>query len=233
MLAWLLPKLTFANTVSLIALFVALGGTGYAAAQLSRNSVGPAHIKKNAVRAAEVRRGAIGASEIRRGAVGPSEIRAGAVGASEVADGALTAAEFGAGRVAGLNADLLDDRNAADFLLRTEKAADADRLDGLDAGAVGRELFANVDTSGALQPTLVSNNGATDATRINAGNYRVDFGDRDLSACSYQVSSAEFNENQSAQVELDGTDSSRLAVTVHDADAGTNVDGDFNVAVHC
>lgn len=231
--AWLRSKLTFANTVSLIALFAALGGTGYAATQLSRNSVGPVQIKKNAVRAADVARGAIGASEIRRNAVRSSEIRTGAVGASEVADGTLTAAEFGAGRVVGLNADLLDDRSAADFLLRTDKAPDADRLDGLDPGAIGRELFANVDTSGALQPTLGSNNGAAGAVRINAGNYRVDFGDRNLAACSYQVSSAEFNENESAQVELDATDSSRVAVSVHDADAGTNVDGDFNVAVHC
>ena len=137
------------------------------------------------------------------------------------------------GRVANLNADLLDDREAADFLLKTEKAADADKLDGLDSTEVGRELFANVDTNGASQPTLGSKNGATEALRINAGNYRVDFGDRNISACSYQVSSAEFNENQSTQIELDATDNTRVAVSVHDADAGTNVDGDFNLAVHC
>jgi hypothetical protein len=137
------------------------------------------------------------------------------------------------GRVANLNADLLDDREAADFLLKTEKAADADKLDGLDPAEVGRELFANVDTNGASAPVLGSRNGATEALRINAGNYRVDFGDRNLTACSYQASSGEFNQNESVQVELDGTDNTRLAVSVHDADAGTNVDGDFNVAVHC
>lgn len=137
------------------------------------------------------------------------------------------------GRVANLNADLLDDREATDFLLKTEKAADADKLDGLDPDAIGRELFANVDTNGAAAPALGSKNGATEALRINAGNYRVDFGDRNLTACSYQASSGEFNENQSVQVELDATDNTRVAVSVHDADAGTNVDGDFNVAVHC
>jgi hypothetical protein len=137
------------------------------------------------------------------------------------------------GRVANLNADLLDDKEATDFLGKTEKAADADKLDGLDSTEVGRELFANVDTNGAAAPTLGSRNGATEAVRINAGNYRVDFGDRNLSACSYQVSPAEFNENQSAQIELDSTDSTRVAVSVHDADAGTNSDGDFNVAVNC
>jgi hypothetical protein len=34
-------------------------------------------------------------------------------------------------------------------------------------------------------------------------------------------------------VRLDPTDNTRLEVSVHDADAGTTVDGDFNVAVHC
>ena len=137
------------------------------------------------------------------------------------------------GRVANLNADLLDDREASDFLLKTDKAADSDKLDGLDPAAIGRELFANVDTNGAAAPTLGSKNEATEAVRVNTGNYRVDFGDRNIAACSYQATSGEFDENQSVQVELDATDNTRLAVSVHDADAGTKVDGDFNVAVHC
>lgn len=139
------------------------------------------------------------------------------------------------GRVANLNADLLDDKEAADFLLKTEKAADADKLDGLEPAAIGRELFANVNANGASDPTIGSDdsNGATAASRTATGNYRVDFGDRNLSACSYQVTSAEFNQNQSVQVRLDPADNTRVEVSVHDADAGTNVDGDFNVAVHC
>lgn len=137
------------------------------------------------------------------------------------------------GRVANLNADLLDDREASDFLLAKGKAADSDKLDGLEPAAIGRELFANVDTNGAAPPTIGSNNGATEAVRINTGDYRVDFGDRNVSACSYQVASGEFDENQSTQVELDAVDPTRVAVSVHDADAGTNVDGDFNVAVLC
>ncbi|MDQ3936707.1 MAG: hypothetical protein M3340_18970 [Actinomycetota bacterium] len=137
------------------------------------------------------------------------------------------------GRVANLNADLLDDREAADFLLKTEKAADADKLDGMDSTEVGRELFANVDTNGTAAPALGSRNGATEALRTGAGEYRVDFGDRNLTACSYQASSGQLDENQSVQVALDSADNTRLAVSVHDADAGTKVDGDFNVAVHC
>src|SRR5919107_724727 len=45
------------------------------------------------------------------------------------------------GRVANLNADLLDDKQATDFLGKTEKAADADKLDGQEPAQIGRELF--------------------------------------------------------------------------------------------
>lgn len=75
--------------ISLIALFVALGGTGYAATQLPKNSVGPRQIKKGAVTTEKISRatrkaltgkvgatGAIGAT----GAAGPTGA-AGAAGA--------------------------------------------------------------------------------------------------------------------------------------------------------
>ena len=41
--------------LALLALFVALGGTSYAAIQLSKNSVSAKHIKRSAVRSAEVK----------------------------------------------------------------------------------------------------------------------------------------------------------------------------------
>ena len=40
-------RLTFANVVSCIALFVALGGVSYAATQLPKNSVGAKQLKRN------------------------------------------------------------------------------------------------------------------------------------------------------------------------------------------
>jgi hypothetical protein len=58
---WIRSHLSFANLVSLIALFVALGGTTYAAVTLPKNSVGARQIKKNAVTASEVKRNAVGA----------------------------------------------------------------------------------------------------------------------------------------------------------------------------
>ena len=37
------------NTIALLALFIALGGTTYAATALPKNSVGPKQLRKNAV----------------------------------------------------------------------------------------------------------------------------------------------------------------------------------------
>jgi hypothetical protein len=42
-------KLTFANAISVVALFIALGGVGYAAFKLPKNSVGPKQIRNGAV----------------------------------------------------------------------------------------------------------------------------------------------------------------------------------------
>lgn len=50
--------------VALVALFVAMGGTGYAVSRLPSNSVGASQIRPNAVGASEIRRNAVGLSEI-------------------------------------------------------------------------------------------------------------------------------------------------------------------------
>jgi hypothetical protein len=60
--------------VSFAALFVALGGVGYAATQLPANSVGTAQIRNNSV----------GNFKLKSGAVGPRKIINGSVGATQV-----------------------------------------------------------------------------------------------------------------------------------------------------
>jgi hypothetical protein len=62
-----------AMVVALVALVIALGGTGYAVTQLPKNSVGTAQIKKNAVTGAKVKNGSLTAVDFRRGTllVGP------------------------------------------------------------------------------------------------------------------------------------------------------------------
>jgi hypothetical protein len=69
---------SYANVTATLALFVALGGTGYAAVQLERNSVGSKQIRSKAVGASELKRGAVTSRAIRQRAVKLGDISAGA-----------------------------------------------------------------------------------------------------------------------------------------------------------
>lgn len=59
-----LRKPSPALVISIIALFVALGGTTYAATSLPKNSVGTAQLKKNSVTASKIEKGAVTAGKI-------------------------------------------------------------------------------------------------------------------------------------------------------------------------
>jgi len=91
---WIRNHLSFANAISMIALFVALGGTSVAAISLSKNSVGTKQIKKNGVRAIDIARNAVGASEIRSNAVAGGDIVDNGVGAADIADNGVGAADI-------------------------------------------------------------------------------------------------------------------------------------------
>jgi hypothetical protein len=64
----LLRRLSYANVVATLALFVALGGGAYAATQLKKNSVGTKQLKNGAVTEAKI---AVAARAALRGAQGP------------------------------------------------------------------------------------------------------------------------------------------------------------------
>lgn len=58
-----------ALVISLVALFVALGGTGYAALKLPKNSVGSAQIRTGAVGSSEVKNGSLRRKDFHRGQI--------------------------------------------------------------------------------------------------------------------------------------------------------------------
>jgi hypothetical protein len=60
---WLTGKLTFANVMSVTAVFIALGGSAVAITQLPKDSVGAKQIKAGAVRSAEVKDFSLRASD--------------------------------------------------------------------------------------------------------------------------------------------------------------------------
>jgi hypothetical protein len=66
-MSWFRNHMTFANVISILALFVAMGGTSYAVAMLPKNSVGSKQIKKNAVTSTKVKNGSLKKGDFKAG----------------------------------------------------------------------------------------------------------------------------------------------------------------------
>ena len=92
-------QINFANVTALLALFIALGGTVYAAAtigasDIKRNAVRAKHIKANNVKRPDIAANAVNAAKIAGNAVGSSEVAGNAVGTSELQNASVTAAKL-------------------------------------------------------------------------------------------------------------------------------------------
>jgi hypothetical protein len=68
--------LTYSNVMASIAVFVAFGGSSYAALKLSRNSVGASQIRPRAVASSELRTNAVSSRSIRDRSVSPQDLSA-------------------------------------------------------------------------------------------------------------------------------------------------------------
>lgn len=79
-----------ATLIATLALFVALGGTGYAVTQLEANSVGTAQIRDGAVANAKLADDAVGPAKVKTGGIRRSNVRDGAINAPKIAKGAVT-----------------------------------------------------------------------------------------------------------------------------------------------
>jgi hypothetical protein len=85
------PRLTYANVVATVAMFLALGGVGYAASQLPKNSVGAKQLRKNAVATGKIKKNAVTAAKIKAAAVNGAKIAEGSITATKLADAAVLA----------------------------------------------------------------------------------------------------------------------------------------------
>lgn len=89
-------RLTYANVMSSIAVFLVLGGgAAYAAKKISGNQ-----LKGGSVTASKIKRGAVTTAKLRKGAVKANKIAQGAVTNAKLANGTLTLEKLAAGFVA-------------------------------------------------------------------------------------------------------------------------------------
>jgi hypothetical protein len=78
-------RLTYANVMATVAVFIALGGTGVAAVSLTKNSVRSKHIKDGQVKTRDLGRNAVRTAKVKNGALlaedfAPGQLPAGAKG---------------------------------------------------------------------------------------------------------------------------------------------------------
>lgn len=208
--------MSFANVTSVLALFIALGGTSYAAVSLSRDDVGAWHISAGAVGKSEVRRSAVSASEIRRNGVRPSEIRRDAVGPSEV-------------RVNAINTDEIADGGV--------EAAD---LSAAARSALAAPNAVTFRTAATANGAAAGGNAKSISHAAASGVYTVDLG-RDVSACHYSatigaVKTSTGIEAPPATARLvtasPSTDVSNVVVKSFDEN-GNPLDAPFHLLVSC
>ncbi len=116
-------KLTYANVMATIAVFIALGGASYAALKIPRNSVGTKQLKRHSVGARQLKPLSVSEGKLQENSVGPNSLQGNAVGSDQLAPNSVGT------------------REAKDFSLQA---------DDLDPTAAMPPLFAHVSSSGSL-----------------------------------------------------------------------------------
>lgn len=123
MLAKLRARLTYANVMATIAVFIALGGASYAAVKIPKNSVGTRQIKTGGVQSSDIKAASVTARHLGPGSVGPTALQANSVGSDQIAPDAVKTSHVQNGSL-----------QYSDF----------------DANQVSPRLFAHVSSSGVL-----------------------------------------------------------------------------------
>lgn len=103
------PRLTYANIVSTLALFLALGGgAAYAASKVSssdlaKGAVHTSNVFKRAITSGKLAVGAVRSNQVVDGAIGSKQLANSAVGTKQIANAAIGSKQIGAAAVAPSN----------------------------------------------------------------------------------------------------------------------------------
>jgi hypothetical protein len=154
------PRLTYANVIASLALFIALGGAAVAAG-LPRNSVGPRQLKKGAVTARALRKQAVTAGKIApkavvAGKLGPNAVLPGNLGAGVISTDKISASAVTAEKIKN---NVVTTNKLTNNAVTTQKLADANVTTAkLAESAVTAAKLANGSVTAAKLATGVLGN---------------------------------------------------------------------------
>jgi hypothetical protein len=200
-------RLTFANVVSVLALFVALGGSSYAAIMVTGKNVKDSSLTGN-------------------------DLKNNSVTGADVKDGSLLAGDFKPGQLVAGAQGPQGDRGAQGErgLQGGQGPAGPPGVPGLkgDAGEPATRLWAAVDKDG----TTMLQSGSTASTKLDIGSYEVLF-NRSVTACTYQLTLTNPS-GVTGETLAEPRAGKANGVFVETANsAGVLTDGDFHLAVFC
>lgn len=163
------PRLSYANIVSTLALFItASGASAYAANQLAAKSVGEPQLRPGAVTADKIRKSAVTAPKIKEGAIKQGKIADGSVTAAKmalnsVASGSLTAGSVTNEKIA--PGAVSGDKVLESTLSQVPSAAKADFATA--AESANPIAFAHVNKDATLDANLSKNIGSVSQGTVN------------------------------------------------------------------
>jgi hypothetical protein len=162
------------NALGLIAIFIAMSGTAYAATSLPHNSVGTTQLRNGAVTGAKLARAAVTASKVKTGSLTGRQINAATLGLvpnarqATSADSATTA-NTATSAITATTAITATNATNADHAINADHATNADEL----AGKTPAEFApaSEVLTSGWMTASRCGTNCATNVDLVDNGTY--------------------------------------------------------------
>lgn len=137
-----MPKLTYGNVVSTLALFIALGGVSYAAATLPKNSVGSAQLKSKAVTEKKLAKSSVTSAAIKNGTIADADVKNGSISGGKINAGSLGTVPFATNAGSASSSDQL----SASVLKRVGPSAD----NGSSSTAQGQASELTLVSNGAV-----------------------------------------------------------------------------------
>lgn len=221
---WAAKRLTYANVMATIAVFMALGGTSFALSAVAANSVGSKQLKKGAVTNSKLASGAVTGAKVASGSLTGTQIKSSTLGTVPDATNASTAAKL-TGNITG--------SQVSSAVANATNAITATNLTGSITGSQVSSAVANATSAanvGGFTFTQISgstNANTDDVLLDNFGGLTLDLrcagGDADIDASS-ATSGASFGigtVNDFSSTNFSSTtDLTSTPLTVTNADTG-------------